>query len=109
MGKTFSYHDLQIPEDRIADFCQRWKIREFALFGSVLRQDFRPESDIDVLVSFAPDAAWRFYDLMDMKEELEALFGRRVDLVEKHLVENSENYIRRKHILGNMETIVPPP
>ncbi len=105
MSKTLSYHDLQIPEDRIADFCRRWKIREFALFGSVLREDFRPESDIDVLVSFAPDAAWRFYDLMDMKEELEAIFGRRVDLVEKRLVENSENYIRRKHILGNMETI----
>jgi predicted nucleotidyltransferase len=77
MSKTLSYHDLQIPEDQIADFCRRWKISEFALFGSVLREDFRPESDIDVLVSFAPDAAWRFYDLMDMKEELEALFGRR--------------------------------
>jgi hypothetical protein len=105
MGKILTYHDLQIPEDKIADFCRRWKIREFALFGSVLRDDFRPESDIDVLVTFAPDAAWRFYDLIDMKEELEGLFGRHVDVVEKRLVENSENYIRRKHILGNMETI----
>ncbi len=108
MSKTLYYHDLRIPEDWIADFCRRWKIHEFALFGSVLRDDFRPGSDIDVLVSFAPDATWRFYDLMNMKEELETLFGRRVDLVEKRLVENSENYIRRKHILGNMETIVPP-
>ena len=86
-------------------FCRRWKITEFALFGSVLRDDFRPDSDIDVLVTFAPDASWRFYDLVSMKEELEAMFGRPVDLVEKRLVESSENYIRRKHILNHMETI----
>jgi uncharacterized protein len=73
------------------------------LFGSVLREDFRPDSDIDVLVSFPPDASWRFYDLVSMKEELEAIFGRPVDLIEKRLVESSENYIRRKHILNYME------
>jgi uncharacterized protein len=89
----------------IADFCHRWKVIEFALFGSALRDDFRPDSDIDVLVSFAPDASWRFYDLVSMQDELEAMFGRPVDLVEKRLVERSENYIRRKHILNHMETI----
>jgi uncharacterized protein len=105
MSQVLNYHGLAVSKDKIADFCRRWKIIEFALFGSVLRDDFRPDSDIDVLVSFAPDASWRFYDLMSMKEELEAMFGRSVDLAEKRLVERSDNYIRRKHILNHMETI----
>jgi predicted nucleotidyltransferase len=94
-----------VPNEKLADFCRRWKITELSLFGSVLREDFRPESDIDVLVTFGPDAAWRFYDVIDMREELERIFGRSVDLVERRLVETSENYIRRKHILTNVETI----
>jgi predicted nucleotidyltransferase len=105
MSQVINYHGLEISMDNVAAFCRRWKIAELALFGSVLRDDFRPDSDIDVLVSFAPDASWRFYDLVSMKEELEAMFGRPVDLVEKRLVEHSENYIRRKHILNHRETI----
>jgi predicted nucleotidyltransferase len=105
MSQVIHYRDVAVSKDKIAEFCRRWKITEFALFGSVLRDDFRPDSDIDVLVSFAPDASWRFYDLVSMKDELEAMFGRPVDLVEKRLVERSENYIRRKHILNHMETI----
>lgn len=96
---------IHVPKEKLAGFCRRWRITELSLFGSVLRGDFRPESDIDVLVTFAPDAAWRFYDLIDMREELERIFGRSVDLVERRLVETSENYIRRKHILSNLETI----
>ena len=105
MSQIINYHGLEISRDKIAEFCRRWKITEFALFGSVLRDDFRPDSDIDVLVTFAPGASWRFYDLISMREELESMFGRPVDLVEKRLVERSENYIRRKHILNHMETI----
>jgi uncharacterized protein len=105
MSQVINYHGLEISRERIADFCHRWKITEFALFGSVLRDDFRPDSDIDVLVTFAPDISWRFYDLVSMKEELETMFGRSVDLIEKRLVESSDNYIRRKHILNHMETI----
>ena len=105
MSQVINYHGLEIPRDRIADFCHRWKITEFALFGSVLRDDFRFDSDIDVLVTFAPDTSWRFYDLVYMKEELEAIFGRSIDLIEKRLIESSENYIRRNHILNHMETI----
>jgi predicted nucleotidyltransferase len=105
MSQVISYHGLEISKDKIAEFCRRWKIVELALFGSVLRADFRPDSDIDVIVSFTPDASWRCYDLVSMKEELAAMFGRPVDLVEKHLVESSENYIRRRHILSHMETI----
>jgi uncharacterized protein len=105
MSQVLNFHGLAISRDKIAEFCCRWKIAELALFGSVLRDDFRPDSDIDVLVTFAPDASWRFYDLISMKEELEGMFGRSVDLVEKRLVERSENYIRRRHILDHMETI----
>ncbi|HEV8327535.1 MAG TPA: nucleotidyltransferase domain-containing protein [Nitrospiraceae bacterium] len=96
---------ITVPKDRIAAFCQKWKITELALFGSVLREDFRPDSDVDVLVTFSPDSDWEVEHLLDMKEELEALFGRPVDLVEKRLVEESRNYIRRKHILSHMEAV----
>jgi uncharacterized protein len=105
MSQIINYHGLEISRDKIAEFCRRWKITEFALFGSVLRDDFRSDSDIDALVTFAPGASWRFYHLINMREELESMFGRPVDLVEKRLVERSENYIRRKHILNHMETI----
>jgi predicted nucleotidyltransferase len=105
MGQVMHYGGVVVSKDKVAEFCRRWKITEFALFGSVLRNDFRPNSDIDVLLTFAPDASWRFYDLVSMKEELEAMFGRPVDLVEKRLVESSENYIRRKHILDHMEIV----
>ena len=96
---------LGVSKETIAEFSRKWKITEFALFGSVLREDFRPDSDVDVLVTFSPDSDWGVEHLLDMKEELEALFGRAVDLVEKRLVEESRNYIRRKHILSHMEAV----
>jgi predicted nucleotidyltransferase len=96
---------IMVPKDRITAFCQKWRITELALFGSVLREDFRSDSDVDVLVTFSPDSDWGVDHLLDMKEELEALFGRAVDLVEKRLVEESRNYIRRKHILSHMEAV----
>jgi predicted nucleotidyltransferase len=92
---------LRVSKETIAEFSRKWKITEFALFGSVLREDFRPDSDVDVLVTFSPDSDWGVEHLLDMKEELEALVGRAVDLVEKRLVEESRNYIRRKHILSH--------
>jgi predicted nucleotidyltransferase len=96
---------IEIPKDRIADFCRRWKVTELALFGSVLRGDFGPDSDVDALVSFAPDARWSLFDLVTMQDELKAILGREVDLVERVAVERSENYIRRKGILSNLEVI----
>lgn len=96
---------ITVPKERIAAFCRKWKIAELALFGSVLRDDFRPDSDVDVLVTFSPDSDWGVEHLLDMKDELEALFGRPVDLVEKRLVEESPNYIRRKRILSHRETV----
>ena len=96
---------INFPQDKITEFCRKWKITEMALFGSVLRDDFRPDSDVDVLVTFSLDQNWDYEHLLDMKEELEAIFGRPVDLVEKRLVEQSPNYIRRKHILTHLEKV----
>jgi predicted nucleotidyltransferase len=98
-------HKTDIPADEIADFCRRWKVTELALFGSVLREDFGPDSDVDALVSFAPDARWSLLDLVRMQDELKAILGREVDLVQRVAVERSENYIRRKSILSNLEVI----
>ena len=85
---------------KIAAFCKRWKITGFSLFGSVLRDDFRPESDVDVLVSFHPKAEWSLWNLVEMREELETMFGRKVDLVEKEALQNP---YRRHSILTGRE------
>jgi predicted nucleotidyltransferase len=96
---------IPIPEDKLLDFCRRWKIVELSLFGSALREDFRPDSDVDLLVTFETGVSWGIDDFLAMKEELERLFGRAVDLVERRLVETSENYIRRRHILSHLEPL----
>lgn len=93
---------VEVSEDAIASFCDRWKIVEFALFGSILRDDFRPDSDVDVLVSFAPDEKWSLWDIIAMKEELEKLFGREVDLVQKDCLRNP---FRRYEILRTKQVI----
>ena len=77
-----------MDEQAVADFCRRWKIREFALFGSVLRDDFGPDSDVDVLVTLDEDAPWSLYEWVDMIGELREMFGREVDLVEKTAIRN---------------------
>ena len=99
--------NARIPVDRqkIAEFCGRWQIAELALFGSVLRDDFGPDSDVDVLVSFAPDAEWGLWDHVRMEEELSGILGRKVDLVSRRAVERSENWIRREAILGSAEPL----
>lgn len=94
--------NLDIPMDRIETFCRKWKIRELSLFGSVLRDDFRPDSDVDVLVSFEPDDTWDLFHLVEMRDELIALFDRDVDLVEK---EGLRNPFRRRSIMDTREVI----
>ena len=96
---------ISIDREKIAEFCRRWKITEFALFGSVLREDFRPDSDVDVLVTFAPSAEWSLFDMVYMQGELEKIFRRKVDLVSRRGVEGSRNYLRRKAILSSAEII----
>jgi len=91
--------NIDIPNEKVADFCQNWKIVELSLFGSVLREDFRPDSDVDILVTFSRDAQWSLLDHVAMEEEASAIFGRKVDLVSRKAIERSENYIRRKAIL----------
>jgi uncharacterized protein len=96
---------IKIPEEKIAEFCKRWDVSEFAIFGSALRGDFRPDSDLDVLVSFKPQVHVTLFDMVRMQEELKAIFGREVDLVSKRGVENSRNYLRRKAILESAQVI----
>ena len=95
--------NIEIPEQLLADFCRKWKIIEFSLFGSVLRDDFGPDSDVDVLVAFSPEAEWSLFDHMTMEEELSMILGRRVDLVNRKAIERSKNYIRRKAILESAQ------
>jgi uncharacterized protein len=96
---------VELPLDEIAVFSKRWRIQELALFGSALRDDFRPDSDIDFLVSFEPEAGIGLFDLVCMEEELKEMFGRSVDIVTRQSVESSENYIRRRKILESAETV----
>lgn len=96
---------IKVPKRKLISFCQKWKIAEFSIFGSVLRSDFRPDSDIDVLVSFAPDAHPTLYDMARMQDELETIFGREVDLISKRGIETSQNFIRRKAILESAKVI----
>ena len=91
--------------DEIAAFCRRWQVVELALFGSALRDDFGPDSDIDLLVSFNPDARPTLFDVVRMQEELSRVLGRKVDLVTRRAVETSRNYIRRRAILGSAQVV----
>lgn len=79
---------VHLDQKAVREFCRKWQIRELSLFGSALRDDFGPESDLDFLVSFEPEAEWDLFDLIAMKEELETWFGRSVDLVEKEALRN---------------------
>ena len=106
---SYNYHmdkvKIKIPKAKIAEFCKRWNVSELAIFGSALRADFRPDSDVDMLVSFDPQAHVTLFDMVHMQDELKAIFGREVDLISKRGVENSRNYLRRKRILESAEVI----
>jgi uncharacterized protein len=90
--------DLKVLES----FCKKWGITEFAVFGSVLRDDFRTDSDIDVLITFQENAEISLFDIVKIKHELESFFGRDVDVVEKKAIKNP---YRRKNIFSNMEVL----
>lgn len=96
---------VRLDQDQITAFCRKWQIAEMSLFGSVLRDDFGPDSDVDFLVAFEPGADHDWEDWPAMVDELAGIVGRRVDFVEKRLVEQSENYIRRHNIPGSAEQI----
>lgn len=93
---------INIKMDKIKALCAKWKIIEFSLFGSVLGEHFRPESDVDVLIAFSKDAKWDLFDLVDMREELKDLFKREVDLVEKGTIRNP---FRERSIMDSREVL----
>ena len=95
----------RVTQKAIIEFCQRWQIIEFAVFGSVLRLDFRPDSDIDVLVTFAPEAKRGLTETLQMQDELKAMFAREVDFIIKKALEKSENWLRRQIILDSAQVI----
>ncbi|WP_017325367.1 nucleotidyltransferase family protein [Synechococcus sp. PCC 7336] len=96
---------IDLPIEKIAEFCDRWRVTEFALFGSVLRDNFRPDSDIDVMVQFHPDARPTFNTLDRMEAELKAIFHRDIDLITRQGIETSRNYLRRHEILSSAQVI----
>ncbi len=93
---------IPIDRSRILLFCKKWKINRMSFFGSVLRDDFRPDSDVDVMVSFAKNSSWSLFDLVEMKLELEAIFGRSVDILEDGTIRNP---IKRRCIYENLEVV----
>jgi uncharacterized protein len=94
-----------ISRKKLAAFCKRWKVVEFALFGSALREDFSAESDIDALVSFAPQSDWSLFDHVRMQQELKELFGREVDLITRRSLEQSHNVLLRSEILSSAKVL----
>ncbi len=97
--------NINLPMEQIRAFCQKWQVTEFALFGSVLRDDFRPDSDIDVMVQFHPDAHPTFSTLDQMETELTTIFERDVDLITRQGIAASRNYLRRHAILSSAQVI----
>ncbi len=93
---------INLSRSALTEFCFRWRVKELSLFGSVLRDDFGPSSDVDVLISFDGDAPWSLWDLTNMQDELSSLTGRRVDLVER---EGLRNPFRRQRILSTRRVL----
>jgi predicted nucleotidyltransferase len=93
---------ISISKSKIAKFCRRWKVSELALFGSVLRSDFTPGSDVDVLVTFTPDAQISLFDMAQMKIELQDIFNRPVDILEKDALRNP---FRKREILNSAQVV----
>lgn len=99
---------LDIPRDKLEALCKKWKITELALFGSVLREDFGPDSDVDVLVVFADDAERSYFEWPSIQQDLSELFGGRdVDLLTRNGVRHSRNKWKKHEILSNAQKIYP--
>lgn len=97
--------DQLISPEALGEFCGRWDITELALFGSATREDFEPASDVDILVTFSPEADWGLLDHVQMEMELADLLGRDVDLLTRRAVERSQNPLRRREILETARAI----
>lgn len=106
MIESLLYKRLGLDRSGLERFCSRWKITELAVFGSILRDDFRPDSDLDLLITFAADAPWSLWDLIAMKQEFERLAGRPADLIEKGALRNP--FVRHE-VLRTQEVIYVSP
>jgi predicted nucleotidyltransferase len=96
---------LEVDEHKLRAIYEKWRIAELALFGSVLRDDFGADSDVDLLVTFEQGEQWRLADLSAIQEELRQLFGRHVDLVERRAVEQNPNWVVRRDILESAQRL----
>lgn len=105
MNNKILYQRLGINPQKLQEFCQKAKISELCLFGSILRDDFTPDSDIDIIVTFNPDITMSLLQFVDLEYQLQDLLKRPVDLVEKTTVEKDFNWIRRQEILNNYQVI----
>lgn len=105
ISEDILYQRLGINPNQLQAFCQKAKITELCLFGSILRDDFRPDSDIDILVTFTPNINMSLLQFVDLEYQLKDLFRRDVDLIEKSVVEKDFNWIRRQEILNNYQVI----
>ncbi len=97
--------DFGVSQEQIEQFCTRWKISHLAVFGSAVKGGLRAGSDIDLLVTFAPEADWTMFDHYEMEEELCGLFGREVDLVSIQAVHENPNPAYRREIIGSARQI----
>ena len=98
-------HGIELDSQAVRDFCKKWRLRELSVFGSVLRDDFGPDSDVDFLFTLEDRLSLSLDAWISMEDELSALINHRVDLVPRHSIEESENYIRRRNILKSLETV----
>jgi hypothetical protein len=96
---------LPIDVEKLREFCQKWCISELAVFGSVLRDDFRSDSDVDFLATFDPESGSSLWHRQEMQKELSEIVGRHVDLVSRRGIEMSRNPLRRREILSTAETV----
>jgi|ERR671915_117116 predicted nucleotidyltransferase len=106
--KTLVSERLKVAPGELADFCRRWHIAKLEVFGSLLRDDFNDASDIDFLVSFEPGKGPADMDWFEIKEELAQLVGRKVDVLDRRVVEHSRNLYRRYHILREATPVHGP-
>jgi uncharacterized protein len=103
--KDMTIHGIDLNTEAIYDFCRRWKIRELRVFGSILRDDFGPESDIDFLADFEQDEEWDLFDELRMQNELAELVGREVDILSRYAIETDSNWRFRREVLSSSERI----
>jgi len=96
---------IKIPYEDIQAFCQQWQITEFALFGSIVTDTFQEESDVDVLIRFDETVRISLFQMVELSEELEEIFGRKVDVLTRRSIEQSDNFIRKENILQSMQVI----